>query len=147
MVSTNCPGLAYDSVVGKFVAWSGGTDVFVFDLANKSWTKVTPASSNKVIPTPAQNNGTFGRFRYIKSRNLFIAVNRTNENVFFYKLSAGGGVSLKDQNRMKPKYAKSAVKLSGTQIGFYAPKNSKAKAWDTQGKNFPLDPKITGPIK
>ncbi|MBI2216471.1 MAG: right-handed parallel beta-helix repeat-containing protein, partial [Candidatus Rokubacteria bacterium] len=32
---------------------------------------------------------TYGRFQYIPSKNAFIAVNRTNQNVYIYKLTAG----------------------------------------------------------
>ncbi len=37
------------------------------------------------VPTPGALNGTFGRFRYSPVRNVFIAVNSTEENVFIYK--------------------------------------------------------------
>ncbi len=147
IVAKNCPGLDYDPVSGKFIAWSGGSDVYALDLSKRAWSKITPAATNKIIPTAAQNNGTFGRFRYIKSRNLFIAVNRTNENVFFYKLSAGGALPIKILNGNHHNQTHPAVNLSGTQIRFYAPINTQTKAWDTRGKNILLDAKRSDPLK
>jgi len=37
------------------------------------------------MPTAAEDRGTFGRFRYVPSRDVFIVVNRTNENVYIYR--------------------------------------------------------------
>ncbi|MCF6264732.1 MAG: hypothetical protein L3J24_14255, partial [Xanthomonadales bacterium] len=46
---------------------------------------------NSVSPSARQSFGTYGRFRYIPSKNAFVLVNHTNTNVFFYKLTSGGG--------------------------------------------------------
>ncbi len=81
------PGFVYDPVIDKFVAWSGGADVYILDIDKRTWTKRSPAPTNKVIPTPAAIRGTFGRFRYIPSKNVYVVVNSIYENVFFYKLS------------------------------------------------------------
>ncbi|MEN3293595.1 MAG: hypothetical protein V7642_2848, partial [Burkholderiales bacterium] len=35
-----------------------------------------------------QTWGTYGRFRYSPSRNVFVLVNDTNQNVFIYKPGA-----------------------------------------------------------
>ncbi|MCX7745338.1 MAG: right-handed parallel beta-helix repeat-containing protein [Clostridia bacterium] len=83
---TTCPGFDYDPVSKKLVAWSGGTDVYTLDMKTLVWTKITPPSSNTVIPSKSQEYGTYGRFRYIPSKNAFIAVNAINENVYVYKL-------------------------------------------------------------
>jgi hypothetical protein len=81
------PGLAYDPVLDKYVGWAGGGDVYLLDPETFVWTKKGPAANNTVIPTSANANGTYGRFRYIPSRNVYIAVNRPNENVYIYRLS------------------------------------------------------------
>ena len=85
------PGLAYDPVSDKLVAWSGGTDVYTLNLNTLVWTKVPAAASNTVTPSAPDPRGTYGRFRYVPSKNAFIVVNGTDTNVFVYKLSAGGG--------------------------------------------------------
>ena len=78
------PGLAYHTPSGKLVAWAGGPDVYVLDLATMAWTRVPGVGS--VNPGPAASRGTFGRFRYIESRDLFIVVNDVDLDVFVYRL-------------------------------------------------------------
>ncbi len=83
------PGIDYDYNSKKLVAWNGGENVYVLDISVSPprWTKVSPSLSNKVVPTSATKWGTYGRWRYIPSKGVFIGVNRTNENVYFYRLS------------------------------------------------------------
>lgn len=85
------PGLAYDPVAERIVAWNGGADVVTLNLDTSVWTRVGPAATNTVIPTAANRQGTYGRFRYIPSKNAYIVVNGIHEDVYLYKLSAGGG--------------------------------------------------------
>jgi len=89
--TSQSPGFVYDPVSDKFVGWDGGSSVYVLDADTWTWTQVGPAGDNTVTPTSAETRGTNGRFRYIPSKNAFIVVNRTYENVYFYKLTAGGG--------------------------------------------------------
>lgn len=105
--NVDSPGLEYDPVIKKFVAWGGGASVYTIDLDTHTWTEVPPAPTNTVVPTRPNPRGTFGRFRYIPSRNAYILVNATNENVYFYKLSAGAGVT-------QPQVS---LKASQTQVG------------------------------
>lgn len=91
------PGLEYIESADLFVAWSGEpskgiktTDIYTFSFSDNTWRKHQPASSNTVIPTRAAGpkdrvNGTFGRFRYVPSKQLFILVNAVDQNVYFYK--------------------------------------------------------------
>jgi hypothetical protein len=88
MVSVKNPGFVYDSKLGFFVAWNGGTDVYVYSPGSRQWIKAPLASTNKVTPTAASPAGTYGRFQYIPSKDLFIGVNSIKENVFFYRLPA-----------------------------------------------------------
>jgi hypothetical protein len=84
------PGFVFDPVNNVFVGWSGGTAVYTLNPTNWTWTKINPAASNTVTPTAAEGTGTYGRFRYIPSKNAFIAVNRTTEDVYIYKLPTIG---------------------------------------------------------
>ena len=86
------PGVAYDPVSDRIVAWSGGAEVYTLNLDTSAWEVHPPAATNTVIPTAAATNGTYGRFRYVASRNVFIVVNAIDESVYFYKLSPGSGV-------------------------------------------------------
>src|SRR5438093_5119875 len=57
-------------------------------MDTKKWTRHPPAPTNKVIPGPADQWGTFGRFRYVASKNVLILCNAVNQNVFIYRLTA-----------------------------------------------------------
>ncbi len=84
-------GFDYDATSDQFVAWTGGTEVYTLDPETFVWTRRGAASTNNVSPTTRNRNGTYGRFRYIPSKNAFILVNSTSQNVFYYKLSSGTG--------------------------------------------------------
>ncbi len=83
------PGIVYDPVIESIVAWESGPDVYILDLDSMTWTRRPPAPANTVSPGLPEPRGTYGRFRYIPSRNAFILVNATDQNVFFYKLTPG----------------------------------------------------------
>jgi hypothetical protein len=82
----HAPGADYDPVADAIVAWSGGP-ARVLDLATKQWSTRSGAGA----PAKAVENGTYGRFRYIRQYNVFVLVNEPDENVFFYKHTAGCG--------------------------------------------------------
>jgi hypothetical protein len=86
------PGFEWDPVIRKFVAWGSGASVYTIDLDSNTWTQVAPAATNTVTPTAPTVQGTFGRWRYMPTYNAYILVNEINQNVYFYKLSAGAGV-------------------------------------------------------
>ena len=98
VVNALAPGFEYDPVLKKFVGWAGdGTgsvlaDVYSLDTSTWQWSLHSPAGGNTVIPTARAQNGTFGRFRYIPSKNAYVVVNSINSNIYFYKLSSGGVV-------------------------------------------------------
>ena len=80
------PGLAYDPKLKKLVAWSGGANLYILDLKNKTWTKQRPAKSNRHIPPKATEVGIFGRFRYVPAYDIFIAVTEVNKDVYLYRM-------------------------------------------------------------
>jgi hypothetical protein len=85
------PGVEWDPTLNRVVSWPGGTSVYSLDVAHWTWFEHAAAASNTVTPTPPATAGTFGRFRYLPDRNAYVLVNKTSENVFFYKLTAGDG--------------------------------------------------------
>jgi hypothetical protein len=93
MVSTRYPGLAYDPVTDRIVGWRGGASVYTLNLDTRAWTKIDPAPTNSVIPTNPPGQGTYGRWRYVRSKNVFIVVNSIDQNVYIYRLSAADGVA------------------------------------------------------
>ena len=94
------PGLTYDSKSRKLVAWSGTSaeraDVYVLTIDGDSyhWTRVRPAAGNQVTPTTMNPNGTYSRFQYAPSQNVFVLVNEVDENVYVYRLT--------EQDKVKP---------------------------------------------
>ena len=80
------PGLAYDPKLKKLVAWSGGANLYILDLKNKTWIRQRPAKTNKHIPPKATEVGIFGRFRYIPKYDLFIAVTDVKKDVYLYRM-------------------------------------------------------------
>lgn len=82
------PGFAWDSKRRVFVAWSGGSGLWVLDPATLGWYPVPLAATNKVTPTAGEKLGTYGRFRYSPSKDVFLGVNRTSENVWLFRMPA-----------------------------------------------------------
>ena len=78
-------GFDYDAARRQLVAWSGGTDVFVFDADETRWTRLPAATGNTVDPGPANPTGTYGRFRYAAGHDAFVLVNRADQNVLMYR--------------------------------------------------------------
>jgi hypothetical protein len=88
IVKSPSPGFCYVPLIDKFVAWNGGADVLTLDMDSKAWTRHAPAATNKIIPGAPNEFGTWGRFRYVASHNVFILYNSVHQNVFFYRLTA-----------------------------------------------------------
>jgi hypothetical protein len=86
VISVPGPGLDVDTRSGALVAWAGGAPA-IMDPATWHWRR----GSARGAPAQAVGNGTFGRFRYIPYLNAFILVNRPDDDVHFYKLTAGCG--------------------------------------------------------
>jgi hypothetical protein len=91
IVNAQAPGFVYDPVSDRFVGWSGGASVYTLNMDTRIWSKLPLAAGNSTTPTAAAGDGTYGRFRYIPSKNAFIVVNSIDEDVFFYKLSSAAG--------------------------------------------------------
>jgi hypothetical protein len=86
IVKKASPGFEYHAKSDRFVAWSGGADVYTLNMDTKVWTKISPAPGNTVTPTAATATGTFGRFRYCPSKDVFVVVNSVTEDVYIYRL-------------------------------------------------------------
>jgi hypothetical protein len=83
------PGFAWSSAANVFVGWNGGSAVYTLDPKTWVWTKITPAAANTVVPTAPNLRGTYGRFQYVPSMNVFVLVNKVNEDVYIYKPNFG----------------------------------------------------------
>ncbi|MDT8383062.1 MAG: hypothetical protein RRB22_01460 [Gammaproteobacteria bacterium] len=85
--NSSASGFVYDPTIKKFVGWTESSSVYTLDPTTWVWEKVDAAPTNTVIPS-TKGRGVNGRFRYIPSKNVYILVNRTTENVYFYKLNS-----------------------------------------------------------
>jgi hypothetical protein len=89
------PGIEYHAGEGKFVAWTGenqikGLDpqmVYVIDATGATPTIEKRYPTNAVTPGPSNGQGTYGRWAYVPSRDIFLVVNSTSTSVYAYKLS------------------------------------------------------------
>jgi hypothetical protein len=86
VASAGSPGADYDSAADAIVAWSGGA-ARVLDPTTKHW---STKSAVGAPPLPV-TQGTYGRFRYVSRYNVFVLVNRWDQNVYFYKHTTGCG--------------------------------------------------------
>lgn len=78
------PGLDYDPVADRLVAWGEGTRNVVYQLNVD--TRVWSATTFTGGPTPA-GNGTHGRFRYSPVSGVYVLVNRVDDNAYILRLS------------------------------------------------------------
>lgn len=91
IINAIAPGFVYDPVSDKFVAWDGYDStgaIYTLDMDTLTWKKILPASNIKpFVDSAGEFNGIFGRFQYIPSKNLFLAVSYTDKNVYAFKLN------------------------------------------------------------
>jgi len=87
------PGFAWSSAANVFVGWNGGASVYTLDPKTWVWTKIDPADANIVVPTTPNSRGTYGRFQYVPAMNIFVLVNRVNEDVYIYKPNFGASTT------------------------------------------------------
>ncbi len=86
IIEAEAPGIDYDPNADAIVAWNGGAP-YVLDLATKTWTVMNGDGA----PAEPTGTGTYGRWRYVSAYNVFVLVNDLDENVYFYKHTAGCG--------------------------------------------------------
>jgi|SRR5579863_6652512 len=90
----NAPGFVWDSAISAFACWTGGQTIYTLNAAGTTWashsmTGATPACSDSgdcTSSTGVQNNGTFSRFFYDPTNNVFLVVNTIDDHVFVAKL-------------------------------------------------------------
>jgi hypothetical protein len=82
MVSEAYPGLEYDPVRDRVVAWNGGNTVYSLNPDTKEWTTVTAAGS----PGTESRDGTFGRWRYSPTDDVFVLINGPSQNGYTFRL-------------------------------------------------------------
>ena len=74
--------MEYDAVQDRIVGWNGGDTVYILNPDTLSCTTVSYAGG----PT-APGQGTYGRFRYSPSLNVFVVCNNVNQNCHTLRLT------------------------------------------------------------
>jgi hypothetical protein len=83
LMNASSPGFAYDSKEDRLVGWAGGDTLYLFDADKKACSAVKYGGG----PGAANENGTFGRFRYFPALNVFAVVNDAHANAYTLKLT------------------------------------------------------------
>lgn len=83
IVGSVYPGLAFEPVTGRIVAWNGGDTVYSLELETGVWTP-TPYPGG---PGPAIRRGTYKRWSYSASSGVFVVVNMMTSNAFAFRLT------------------------------------------------------------
>jgi hypothetical protein len=93
MTTTNTPGVAnngaspgvdYDPVADRIVAWHGGSNVWALNMDTGAWTQV---ATNQGPTAAAPGQGTFGRWGYIPQYKVFALINDIDQNAWVFKLA------------------------------------------------------------
>ncbi len=112
--SCDAPGLDYDPVSDRLVAWCSGAEVYSLELGSRVWTR--HAGTGSVSPgAPQADNyhGTFGRWRYMPAANAFLLATTIDSDVYAYRFSSGGTTA--------PSTAPAAAPVAARPAGTAAP--------------------------
>jgi hypothetical protein len=83
VTSQQSPGIAYDPVADRIVAWHGGSNVYTLNMDTGAWTQV----ATTIGPTAAApTQGTFGRWGYIPQYGVFALINDIDQNAWVFRL-------------------------------------------------------------
>lgn len=78
------PGIGYDPVADRIVAWHGGSKVYALDMDTATWTQV---AVNAGPSASAPEQGTFGRWGYVPQHRVFVLVNDVDQNAWVFRLA------------------------------------------------------------
>lgn len=84
VTSRQSPGVAYDPVADRIVAWHGGSSVYTLNMDTGVWTQV---ATNTGPTSAAPSQGTFGRWGYVPQYRVFVLVNDIDQNAWVFRLT------------------------------------------------------------
>jgi hypothetical protein len=87
VINSSYPGLVYDPVTDRMIAWNGGDTIYSLNLDTKVWTAITFPGG----PGAAPSQGTFQRFNYSPALNAFVVVNSVDQNAFTLRINSTSG--------------------------------------------------------
>ena len=117
LIAAGGPGLEYDPVTGLVAAWIGGRGVWTIDLTTNTCQLHTAAGA--VTPTGPAGGGSYGRFRYVPSHDLFIVVSGIHQNVFVYRRAWEGNGNGTPTPTPTPAPQPASPPVADTVRGFY----------------------------
>jgi hypothetical protein len=82
VTSRGAPGIAYDPVADRIVAWHGGGSVYALNMDTGAWTQVATNAG----PPAAASTGTYGRWGFVPQYGVFALVNDIDQNAWVFKL-------------------------------------------------------------
>ncbi|MGE0822515.1 MAG: hypothetical protein AB7G75_22315 [Candidatus Binatia bacterium] len=82
IINSGYPGLAYDPVRDRIVAWNGGDTVYALDLDTLQWTAISSPGG-----PAAMQWGTYKRWAYSPASDLFVVVNAVDSNAFTFQFA------------------------------------------------------------
>lgn len=87
VLGTTYPGVDYDPVRDRVVAWNGGDSVYSLDMDALVWSVATaPGGPGPLPPSSGTGSpGTHGRFRYSPASNAFVVVNGVSTDAYAFR--------------------------------------------------------------
>lgn len=122
---TQRPGVQYDPVIDRYVAWSGGSTVCLgvyTSGTNVDWSIATLDAGNTVTPSAGRTGGTYGAFQRVPSKpGVYLVLNDIDESVYAFRLyGAVGGETLPtlaDELAAYSKWGLTCLNTGGTGYG------------------------------
>ena len=84
VTSQQAPGIDYDPVADRIVAWHGGGGVYALNMDTGAWSQV---ATNPGPTASAPTQGTFGRWGYIPQFGVFALINDIDQNAWVFRLA------------------------------------------------------------
>jgi hypothetical protein len=75
------PGLDYDPIQDRIVAWIGGNTVYTLDMDTRQWSTVTYSGG----PGSPNGTGTYKRWSYSPLFHGFVLVNKYDQNAYTFR--------------------------------------------------------------
>ena len=85
IVNSPYPGLAYDPVGDRIIAWNGGDTVYSLNPGTRVWTAITYANG----PGTASSTGTYKRWSYSPISDVFVLINGWRQDAYILRLRDG----------------------------------------------------------
>lgn len=94
VIADTYPGVDYDPVSKRIVAWVGGDSVYALDPDTLQWTEHTFPGGPATVSQ--SGSGTHGRWRYSQTHGYFVLVNEYDQDAFAFRLNPDAGAGEDD---------------------------------------------------